>query len=66
MNYGKKFTKDLKRIFVDEDYARDTESRKSTSGFLMMIGSSPTSWYSKHQNWVATSTAESEYHSVDK
>ena len=29
-----------------------------------MIGSSPTSWYSKLQHVVATSTAESEYYSV--
>jgi len=30
----------------------------------MMIGDSPTSWYSKLQHVVATSTAESEYISV--
>jgi len=29
-----------------------------------MIGESPTSWYSKLQNVVATSTAESEYFSI--
>jgi len=40
------------------------ETRKSTSGFVMMIGDSPTSWYSKLQHVVATSTAESEYISV--
>jgi len=64
-NYGIKFTKekDLK-IFVDADYAGDQTTRKSTSGFLIMIGDSPTSWYSKLQNCVATSTAESEYYSI--
>ena len=67
MDYGIKFTKDKHlRIFVDADCAGDIDSRKSTSGFLMMIGGSPTSWYSKLQKCVATSTAESEYYSVSE
>jgi len=65
INYGIKFTKDKHlRIFVDADYAGDIDSRKSTSGFLITIGGAPTSWYSKLQKCVATSTAESEYYSI--
>jgi len=66
-NYGIKFTKEkLLKIFVDADFAGDTETRKSTSGFVMMIGSSPTGWYSKLQHTVATSTTESEYYSISE
>ena len=43
---------------------RNIDSRKSTSGFLIIIGGAPTSWYSKLQKCVATSTAESEYYSI--
>ena len=64
-NYGIKFSKDRTlKVYADADYAGDLESRKSTSGFIIKIGSSPTSWYSKLQHCVATSTAESEYYSV--
>jgi len=54
------------KIFVDADYAGDPESRKSTSGFLMMMGSTPTSWFSKLQHCVSTSTAEAEYYSLSE
>jgi len=45
---------DLK-IFVDADYAGDQNARKSTSGFLMHLGDTPISWYSKRQHCVSTS-----------
>jgi len=67
INYGIKFTKERSlKVYVDADYAGDTESRKSTSGFLMMIRNSPTSWYSKLQKCVATSTDESENYGVSE
>ena len=66
-NYGIKFSKNSSlKIFVDADYAGDIDTRKSTSGSLMMIGDAPTSWYSKLQHCIATSTAESEYYSVSE
>jgi len=66
-NYVIRFTKenDLK-VFVDADFAGDLDTRKSTSGFLFMIGNTPTSWYSKLQKCVSTSTAESEYYSISE
>jgi len=51
---------------LDAVYAGDIDTRKSTSGFLMMIGDAPTSWYSKLQHCVATSTTESEYSSENE
>jgi len=46
-NYGIKFWNDRTlKVYADADYAGDLESRKSTSGFIIKIGSSPTSWYS--------------------
>ena len=62
INYGIKFSKNGSlKVYVDADYAGDLETRKSTSGFLFIIGDSPTSWYSKLQHCVATSTTETEY-----
>jgi len=47
-NYGIKIQKGMNlKVFVDADYAGDSNTRKSTSGFLMMLGNTPTSWYSK-------------------
>ena len=51
-------------VYADADYGGDTITSKSTSGFLIMLGNSPTSWNSKLQHCVATSTAEAEYYSI--
>ncbi|GAU13723.1 hypothetical protein TSUD_348270 [Trifolium subterraneum] len=45
----------------DSDYAGDLDDRKSTSGYVFMIGSSPISWSSKKQAIVTLSTTEAEY-----
>ena len=47
--------------YVDADYATDPDTRRSTSGHIICLGTSPVSWRSKRQQTVATSTAESEY-----
>lgn len=47
--------------FVDSDWAGDVEDRKSTSGFVLMLGRIPVSWESRKQKCVATSTFEAEY-----
>lgn len=65
INFGIKFSKDRQlKVFVDADFAGDIQIRKSISGFLMKIGTAPTSWYSKLQKCVATSIEEAEYYSV--
>jgi len=66
-NYGIKIQKGMNlKVYVDADYAGDLNTRKSTSGFLMMLGNTPTNWYSKLQHCVSTSTAEAEYYSLSE
>ncbi|GKU89839.1 hypothetical protein SLEP1_g3924 [Rubroshorea leprosula] len=47
--------------FTDSDYAGDLDDRKSTSGFVFMLGFGTISWYSKKQPIVTLSTIEVEY-----
>ena len=54
------------KAFVDADYAGDTKTRRSTTGFVITIEDSPTSWCSKLQHCVSTSTAEAEYYSLSE
>lgn len=66
-----KHTKDLKlklmatdysvTIFVDADWAGDSEDRKSTSGFVINFGNSPIIWGSKKQKSTALSSTEAEF-----
>ena len=66
-DYGIKIEKGIKlKIYVDADFAGDSDTRKSTSGFLMQMGNTPTSWYSKLQHCVSTSTAEAECYSLSE
>ena len=64
-NYGIKISGESNlKAYADADYGGDTIARKSISGFLIMLGNSPTSWHSKLQHCVATSTAEAKYYSI--
>lgn len=47
--------------YTDSDYAGDLEDRKSTSGYLFLLGGSAVSWASKKQPIVTLSTTEAEY-----
>jgi len=65
INYGLNYTRnDEIKLYVDADYVGDIETRKSTTGFIILIGNTPTSCVSKLQHCVSTSTAESEYYSL--
>ena len=44
--------------YIDSDWARDVEIRKSTSGYVFHLGSNVVSWFSKKKSLVALSTAE--------
>ena len=47
--------------YVDSDWAGCPDSRKSTTGFVLMFGGAAISWKSKRQSVVALSSAEAEF-----
>ena len=47
--------------FTNSDYARDKDDRKSTSGYVFMLGSGAVAWSSKKQSIVTLSTTEAEF-----
>lgn len=47
--------------FSDSDYASCPDTRKSTSGIVLMLNSGPVIWSSRKQSIVATSTTDAEY-----
>jgi hypothetical protein len=47
--------------YVDSDWARCIDSRRSTSGYVFFMGNSPVSWLSKRQAFVALSSTEAKY-----
>lgn len=49
------------QAYSDYDWASCPTTRKSVTGFILQIGSSPVSWKSKKQSTVAKSSAEAEY-----
>nr|GEY01159.1 retrovirus-related Pol polyprotein from transposon TNT 1-94 [Tanacetum cinerariifolium] len=53
-------------VYTDSDHAGDSVVRKSTSGICMFVGCYLTSWISKKQTALASSTTEAEYVSAGK
>ena len=47
--------------YSDADWAGDLNDRKSTSGYVFILGGAAISWKSRKQSCVALSTAEAEY-----
>jgi hypothetical protein len=47
--------------YVDADHARDTDTRRSVTGYLFLLADGPVSWSSKQQSSVALSSMEAEY-----
>jgi len=47
--------------FVDVDWARDMDQRRSTSGYVFNLFGGAVSWMNKKQSMVALSTTEAEY-----
>ncbi|KAJ7534335.1 hypothetical protein O6H91_13G089700 [Diphasiastrum complanatum] len=50
--------------FVDSDWARDQDDRKSTCGYVFMLGNGCISWSCRKQSSVALSSTEAEYMGV--
>ena len=47
--------------YYDSDYAGDLDDRKSTSGYIFLLGSKPIAWNCSKQKVVALSSCEAEY-----
>lgn len=52
--------------YVDADLAGDTDSRKSTTGFVYTLGGTAVSWGSNLQKTVSLSTTEAEYIAISE
>jgi hypothetical protein len=64
LQYGLKFKKSSSMIlsgFLDADWAGCPNSRRSTSGFAIFLGSNLISWSSRKQATVSRSSTEVEY-----
>ena len=48
-------------IFFDADHAHDVKTRRSISGIIVLVGSTPVHWISRRQGCIATSTYSSEF-----
>ncbi|MCI30348.1 hypothetical protein A2U01_0051557, partial [Trifolium medium] len=47
--------------FTDASWCGDMEDKKSTVGYMFLIGNAPISWCSKKEQVVALSSCEAEY-----
>ena len=60
--------RELKRIWgwVDAYFAADNDTRRSHTGYVIMMNGGPISWKSAKQKSVSLSTAESEWYAAQE
>ena len=59
--YDGKLGKENIEVYVDSDYAKDVDGRRSTSGYATILAGGVITYSSKLQRTVALSSAEAEY-----
>lgn len=66
MEYGITFSPGDMHLhaYSDADWAGDSSTRRSTTGFVVFIGSNPMSWQSKNEGSVSRSSTEAEYRAL--
>ncbi|XP_017189746.1 uncharacterized mitochondrial protein AtMg00810-like [Malus domestica] len=66
MTYGLSYSSSALDIkaFSDADWVGDPNDRRSTTGFVVYLGSNPISWSSKKQQTVSKSSTEAEYRAL--
>uniref|UniRef100_A0A2N9FCI4 CCHC-type domain-containing protein n=1 Tax=Fagus sylvatica TaxID=28930 RepID=A0A2N9FCI4_FAGSY len=66
LNHGLSFTPSPMTLsaYTDADWVGDPSDRRSTSGFLVYLGSNPITWSAKKQAIVSRSSTESEYRAL--
>eukprot|EP00961_Rhodomonas_salina_P020749 279086-Rhodomonas_salina.1 len=52
------------KCYADADHAGDPETRKSTTGYVLLLNGGAVSWASVRQQVTALSTAEAEYYAA--
>lgn len=61
IRYNDKHNKREMVAYCDSDYAGDPDTRKSTSGYIILYCGGPIAWCSRRQPVIATSSTEAEY-----
>lgn len=63
------FSKDgdyIVRAYCDSDWASCPNSRKSVTGYIVLLGNNPINWKSKKQETISLSSTEAKYRSLRK